>query len=145
MERHSNDASAGRVDALDGVHQLAHQVQASALLTIDLIGRRGIDARCLDIEAGSLVLDLDDEPFMSHFRANVNVLRGVVAIAAENGVGNSFRECDWYVQPDLAGGEPHDLTLASHELHDSLDEADVARNLDLDDADGVSAGRIVFV
>ena len=46
---------------------------------------------------------------------------------------------------DLAGGETHHLTLASHELHDALDEADVARDLDFDDADGVSAGRIVFV
>src|SRR5215472_12617341 len=121
MERHSNNASAGRVNALDGVHQLAHQVQAPTLLTIDLIGCRGIHACCFDIEASSFVLDLDDEPFVSHFGADMDVLRGVVAIAAENGVGNSFGDRDWYVQSDLAGGEPHDLTFASDELHDALD------------------------
>jgi hypothetical protein len=75
----------------------------------------------------------------------VHGLRGIVSIAAEDGVRDGLGDSDRHVEPNLAGGESHHLALAAHELHDALDEADVARDVDLDDADVIAAERIVFV
>ena len=68
----------------------------------------------------------------------MDVLRGIVAVAAQNRVGQRLGQRDGHVEHDLPLGEGHDLALVADQLDDVLDEADVARNVELDDPDVVA-------
>src|SRR6185503_1615967 len=49
---HPNDAAGtdGRVDALHAVHQLAHQKETASVLTLDVVGGRGILVEQAEVE-----------------------------------------------------------------------------------------------
>src|SRR5215218_8423856 len=55
MKRHSHDTAVRSLDALHSIHQLAHEEQSTPVLTINVVGRRGIDQRRLEIESFALV------------------------------------------------------------------------------------------
>src|SRR6185437_9189381 len=104
------------LDALDAVHELTHQKQAAPILAVEVLGRGRIGHGVVEIEAGSLVHDFDDESLGIDERPNVHVLRRVVSVSAQDGVGERLRERDGDVEHDLASPEIHLLAFTAHEL-----------------------------
>lgn len=138
MQGHADHAARGQWDSLDRVHELSHEEQPTSIFAVDIARNRWVDQRRVDVEAGTFIANLHDESFGVDKCANVDVLGGIVSIAAENRVGNGFGECDGHVQRDLTPIESHELAFAANQFNDTLDEAYVAGNIDLDDSDFVA-------
>jgi hypothetical protein len=130
-------------DALHVVHELLHEEQSASVLAIDVAGRGGIDQRRVEIESRTLVRDLDDQPKTIDLGANVDVLRGVVEVAAEDRVGQRLGERDGDVEHDLALCVVQLFALAADEFNDTLDETDVAGDVDFYDSDFVAGAFFV--
>jgi hypothetical protein len=68
------------------------------------------------------------------------MLGRVVAVTAEDRVGERFGQGDRDIQHELALPVSHDLAFAAHQLDDFFDVPDVVRDFDVDDPDG-TVGR----
>ena len=64
-ERQPDDVAAGAarcVEALDAIHELAHEEQPAAVLALEVLRVGGVDGARVEVEAAALVRDFDDEP-----------------------------------------------------------------------------------
>ena len=143
MERDAHLAAMRHIYAIDGIHQVAHEEQAASVFAIEIVGRRGIDDRRVEVEAFALVTDLEDQTLAIDFGADVDVFRRIVAVAAQDRVGDRFGQSNGDIEGDLSLPKSHDLALVPDEFDDALDEADVAGNVELHHPDGVIGRRAV--
>src|SRR5438105_3742143 len=130
MQRQPDDVSAIR-ESLDAIHELLHEEEATTILALDAAARR-VDRTSGEVEASPLVGDLDDEHRIVDACADVNVLVGGALVAAKNRVRQRLRQRHWNVQMAVPWAERVLHAFAAHPLDDVLNEADVARDAELD-------------
>ena len=93
----------------------------------------GIDHRRFEIEPRAFVRDLDDQALGVDFGAHVDVLGRIVAVAAQDGVGQRLGERDGDVEHELPLPVGQLDALAAHQLDDVLDVPNVVRDVEFDD------------
>ena len=68
------DDVASVIEPLDRVHEVAHQKQAAAVLTVKVLGIVGSIVRVVEVEAGAFVGHFDDQTLAIDLGADVHVL-----------------------------------------------------------------------
>jgi hypothetical protein len=121
-----------RVEALDAIHERAHEEQASAVLALDVqrIGR--IADVAVEVEGLALVLHVDDETHRVDGGAHAHALVWIFVVRAKDRVRDRLTERDRHVERELVGVVRQLGAGMSNELDDALDVRDVARDLDFE-------------
>src|SRR5688572_24225171 len=112
-----------------------------------MLRRRRIHSALADVEPVAFVDDLDDEAVDVDASVHPNTLERVERVAVQNRVRQRLCESNGYVEHEMPMREAHQFALASNDLYDAFDLTNVARNIQLDDADprfAVGVGGLRF-
>src|SRR5687767_3595860 len=130
------------LEPLDAVHQLVHEEKSATIFAENVLRSRRVGSHRGEVESRAFVHDVEDELVIVDHRANADVSRAVVPVAAQDGVRDRLRERNTHVQRAFVGRNGKLATLPGRELYHAFDVPDVAWYLDVESDAGLTHQKL---